>query len=268
MTDDYLPSRGAAVGSAPVLPDPSGPPPGARCFRAERRVRLADVDPGGRARLDALARYLQDVAADDVRDGGADEIVVWVVRQTTIVAPRRPRYGEVLQLATWCSGTGAAWAQRRTTVGGEQGPAVEAVSLWVSLDPGQLRPMAVPAEIAARWGPPAQARRVPSRLLLPASPPEGTGVARPWPLRRADFDVLGHLNNAASWVPLEDEARRILVEELPAWGRVEYRFPVGEGTTLSLASSVSSDDGAVVSVWLVAGDGGVVTSARLGGSGV
>ena len=33
-------------------------------------MRLADVTPGGRLRLDALARYLQDVAGDDVDDAG------------------------------------------------------------------------------------------------------------------------------------------------------------------------------------------------------
>ena len=33
-----------------------------------RPVRLGDVDERGRLRLDATARYLQDIATDDVND--------------------------------------------------------------------------------------------------------------------------------------------------------------------------------------------------------
>jgi hypothetical protein len=36
-----------------------------RVFRHRDRVTLADVSPAGRARLDALARWLQDAAYDD-----------------------------------------------------------------------------------------------------------------------------------------------------------------------------------------------------------
>ena len=43
--------------------DPSLPIPAAgRTFAAHRRVRLADMDEHGRVRLDAVARFLQDVA--------------------------------------------------------------------------------------------------------------------------------------------------------------------------------------------------------------
>ena len=38
----------------------------ARRFSARRPIRLSDTDERGRLRLDAVARYLQDVAADDV----------------------------------------------------------------------------------------------------------------------------------------------------------------------------------------------------------
>jgi acyl-ACP thioesterase len=37
-----------------------------RTYSARRRLRLADMDASGRLRLDALARFLQDVAIDDV----------------------------------------------------------------------------------------------------------------------------------------------------------------------------------------------------------
>ena len=45
------------------------PVPGrGRVYTASRRVRLGDADPGGRLRLDAIARYVQDVSDDDTRD--------------------------------------------------------------------------------------------------------------------------------------------------------------------------------------------------------
>ena len=39
-----------------------------RRFTTTRSVRLGDVDPAGLLRLDATARYLQDVATDDADD--------------------------------------------------------------------------------------------------------------------------------------------------------------------------------------------------------
>ena len=51
--------------------DPSLPrPTTGRTFAAERRVRLSDIDAHGRVRLDSVARFLQDVAIDDVQETG------------------------------------------------------------------------------------------------------------------------------------------------------------------------------------------------------
>src|SRR5215831_9616535 len=41
-----------------------------RIYSTRRIVRSTDVTPSGRLRLDALARYLQIVAEDDVADSG------------------------------------------------------------------------------------------------------------------------------------------------------------------------------------------------------
>jgi acyl-ACP thioesterase len=41
-----------------------------RTFAARRRMRLADLDSRGRFRLDAAARFLQDIAIDDVQETG------------------------------------------------------------------------------------------------------------------------------------------------------------------------------------------------------
>jgi acyl-ACP thioesterase len=48
-------------------------PASGRVFTVSRVVRSTDVTPDGRLRLDALARYLQEAAEDDVADAGLAE---------------------------------------------------------------------------------------------------------------------------------------------------------------------------------------------------
>ena len=82
-------------------------PRSGRVFEGARRVRLADVSPAGRLRLDAAARFLQDVSADDTADAALPDAEAWVVRKTVIEVTTFPRYLEPVGLATWCSGTGS-----------------------------------------------------------------------------------------------------------------------------------------------------------------
>jgi hypothetical protein len=45
-------------------------PADGRVYAGRRRIRLADTDASGRLRLDAIARFLQDLAIDDVQETG------------------------------------------------------------------------------------------------------------------------------------------------------------------------------------------------------
>jgi acyl-ACP thioesterase len=92
------------------------PPGSGRRYTGRAVVRLSDAMPGGVARLDAIGRYLQDVAADDGKDSGINLETAWVVRKTIVELHRRPRLDEPLDLVTWASGSGARWAARRTTM--------------------------------------------------------------------------------------------------------------------------------------------------------
>ena len=76
----------------PLVPVPQA----GRVFRASRRIRLSDRDATGRLRLDAVARYLQDVATDDVDETGwgAPEHL-WVVRQLRIDVLVPPVGGQI-----------------------------------------------------------------------------------------------------------------------------------------------------------------------------
>jgi acyl-ACP thioesterase len=157
-------------------------------------------------RLDGLARWLQDVAYADVEDAGVAELAVWVVRRTRILVARFPRFADRCTLQTFCSGVGRMWAERRTTVllAGTAEPAVEAVSLWVHLDPESWRPCPFSEPELAIYGEAAGGRRVTARLRHPA-PPSTIDGGRPWAFRETDTDLAAHVNNAAYWEPLEEE---------------------------------------------------------------
>lgn len=243
----------------PLDPEMVGPG-GGRRFRAERTVRLGDVTPEGRSRLDAVARWLQDVAVDDLRDAGAEDGTVWVVRRTAMRISGRPRYGQQVQLETWCSGVGAAWAERRTSAGAPGATAVEACTLWVSLDPRHLRPRPLDQGFLAVWGG-AQQRQVRSRLLHPPFL-AGPAQRRPLTLRLADFDRLGHVNNAIAWAVLEEEATRARPGAKVTVASVEYPAPVEMGTRVTVHTVAG--DGRLGS-WLTDPGGRVLVSmlARL-----
>ena len=208
-----------------------------RVYQGQRRVRLGDASPGGRLRFDALVRYLQDVANDDTRDAGFDDVMGWVVRRTEIEVRQFPVYLEPIALSTWCSGVGGRWAERRVHVAGEGGGHVEAATLWVHLDPDTMRPKALPDSFHALFGPSALGRTVRARLQHAEAPEdEGVVTARhAVPLRFTDFDVLNHVNNAVYWEAVEEELARRRELRAPLRAELEHRAPIEPGAAVEVA---------------------------------
>ena len=89
------------------------------------------MSPGGRLRLDAVARYMQDVSGDDSADSGLGGDAPWGVRRLTIEIHENAGFREPLSLTTWCSGWGPRWAERRVSIAGERGARIEGAVLWV-----------------------------------------------------------------------------------------------------------------------------------------
>jgi len=180
-------------------------------------------------RLDALARWLQDVAYADVEEVGVADRAVWVVRRTRLRVERFPRFGELFTVLTFCSGLGRMWAERRTAIlpRGEGGAGVQAVSLWVHLDPESRRPTPLTETELEAFRVAAGDRRVTARLRHPAPGPATT--SRPWTFRATECDLAGHINNAAYWQPLEE---RLLDGPDPQRldAEIEFRVPAQPGT--------------------------------------
>lgn len=198
-------------------------------FAASRPVRSTDVTPAGRFRLDALARFLQDVAEDDVAETGWQAPYGWLLRRCSVAIRGYPGAGERLGLRTFCSGTGPRWAERTTTVSASGGDLMQATAIWVAADLATGRPCPLGEDFRRIYGPATQGRSVSARLslpgpesVLPEPPPPGAG--RDWPVRASDLDTAGHVNNSVHWAAVEEVLAGL--GWLPATAELEYHRPI------------------------------------------
>lgn len=225
------------------------PAAGARVHTTVRALRSWEHTADGRMRLDTVARWAQDVAEDassshDDNDGSAP---VWVVKSTWIRMDTRPVFEHELRVATWCDGYGRAWARRRVDLGSDRSVA-RCCTMWISVDrvSGSPRPLAPHAmEVLER----VCRRRTPVPRLRIGEPPREAS-SRTWRVRATDFDLLGHVNNAAYL----DAVEEVLAEEChfaPYASAIDvyaqYERPVSRRVDLGLHWW---SGGSIVRVWL------------------
>jgi acyl-ACP thioesterase len=199
-------------------------PPSGRTFRVSYRIRLSDTDAEGRLRLDAMARYLQDAAIDDVEETGwGAPGHLWVLRSVRVDAVAPFIDDTVAELVTWGSSFSVLAAGRRWSLTGDAGGAIEADSTWIHLGP-DARPARI-GEGFDGYAEAAQGRVASTKLTLALPPADGARVR--WPLRTTDVDRMGHVNNAAYWAAIEQRITGGGPDlTCPFRARLDYRHPI------------------------------------------
>ncbi len=222
---------------------------GAQFFEGHYRVRTGDVDQQMRVRLDAVARYLQDVANDNIE---ATEFhstdPFWIVRRTIIdvIAPISWPAGFTAQ--RWCGALSTRWTNMRVRLTADHQTnrfnpdprpdgLIETEAFWINVNdqgmPSRLTDSAfdmlssMTDEHRLRW-----------KSMNPEKAPAPGEVELPdreHVLRSTDFDPFKHLNNAAYLEAVEDELidRPDLVD-VPHRLVIEYLRPIVPGVTLTL----------------------------------
>ncbi len=208
------------------LVDPE--PATGRVFERTLMPGIADGIGDMRIRLDAIARWLQDVAYADLLDAGFEQEGIWIVRRVRLRVESFPRFGERVTVRTFCSGVGRFSAERRTAVRSASGH-VDAVALWAWID-ASGEPARFPPRFVELYGESAAGRGAPVRLRHP-EPPAGCERS-PWSFRAADVDVAGHVNNSHYWEPVEDALAGTEPEGIDA--EIEHRDPALPGAAVVL----------------------------------
>jgi acyl-ACP thioesterase len=219
------------------------------------------MDAHGRLRLDAVARFLQDVAIDDVQETGwGMPEHLWFVRRIRIDVLRPFLDDRQVELTTWCSGIAAIAAGRRWSVSGDAGGRIEVDSVWIHLDarasPARIEGFGVYAEATG-------GRHVSTKLELPAPPADGERIR--WSLRATDVDLHGHVNNAVYWQAVEELLPTLGSDpRQPVQAELDYRQPIDFGEEIDL---VVFDDQGRSAVAFVANRADIRAVARIGNLG-
>lgn len=190
------------------------------------------MDGRGRLRLDAVARYLQDTAIEDVLETGwglPDHL--WFIRRIELETDTAFLEDRSVEIVTWCSGIAAIAAGRRWSLRGDAGGRIEVESVWIHLGPD-----ARPARIAGfdLYAEAAEGRPVSTKIDLPAPPSFAETFS--WPLRSTDVDLHGHVNNAVHWQAVEHRlAHRGFDFAQPSSARIDYGDPLSLDDEVELA---------------------------------
>ncbi|WP_250324134.1 acyl-[acyl-carrier-protein] thioesterase [Williamsia sp. CHRR-6] len=232
----------------------------AQYFESRYRVRTGDVDQHMRLRLDGTARYLQDIANDNIE---ATEFHAtdpfWIVRRTVIDVISPISWPANLTLQRWCGALSTRWTNMRVRVTAEHETnrfnteprppgLIESEGFWINVNDQGL-PSRITDEAFEMLAAMTDEHRLRWKTMIPDPLPADDGTDRPHVLRSTDFDPFKHLNNAAYWAAVEDE----LVEHPdliagPFRAVIEYLRPITPGATITIRRT---REGNRLLMWLI-----------------
>ncbi|GAA4743952.1 acyl-[acyl-carrier-protein] thioesterase [Gordonia alkaliphila] len=248
----------------------------ARFFAEDYRVRTGDIDQQMRVRLDAVARYLQDAANDNIAatDFGDTE-PFWIVRRTIIDVLEPITWPSDFQVERWCGALSTRWTDMRVSLTAtsetnrfnpEPRPdgRIETEAFWINVNdqgmPSRISDSTF--EVLAQMN---DHHRLRWHSMNPEPAPPEAECSQPdreHVLRSTDFDPFKHLNNAAYLEAVEDE----LVDhpdllDAPHRLVIEYLRPVTPGIEIAIRRKRIDD---CLFVWmLIPSDDGLVSAATV-----
>ncbi|MQY19231.1 acyl-[acyl-carrier-protein] thioesterase [Nocardia macrotermitis] len=237
-------------------------------FTTSWPVRTGDVDPYNRVRLDAVARYLQDVAWEELESGFFHRTdPVWIVRRTVIDVVRPILWPDRVELRRWCSAMSTRWANMRVRITSDNGGLIETEGFWINLNESTNMPTRISDQGLAHLARTTSETRLRWRQWLTDLAPAESDTDLPFPLRATDIDLYNHISTSVYWQAVEHYL--IDIPKLvagPHRAVIEYIEPVLARQHVSVRSRIETGDRtgeAALRLWFMVG-GTTTTTVRIG----
>ncbi|WP_051461425.1 acyl-[acyl-carrier-protein] thioesterase [Tomitella biformata] len=217
-------------------------------FVFDRPVRTGDVDEEKQLRLDGVARYLQDIASDQVGAMGEGVInPIWIVRRTVIDVVKPITWPTRVHLERWCSAMSTRWATMRVDIDGEDGGRIETEAFWININPETGMPTRIGDELERVLSARTTEHRLRWRPLLKDAAPDVPET--PFPLRFTDIDPMRHLNNTVYLHVIEGLlSERPDLQTAPYRMIIEYLRPIARDSAVAIRGR---DDEDGLAVWFM-----------------
>ncbi|OBF17349.1 hypothetical protein A5725_23510 [Mycobacterium kubicae] len=229
-------TEAAEVGD-PLVPVPNS----GYVYRTGWRLGTFDIDEHMGLRLDAVARYIQEVGAEHLADAGLAEVHPhWVVLRTVIDVLKPIELPSDITFRRWCAGLSTRWCSMRVQLQGSCGGRVETEGFWLCVNKDTLTPSRLSEDCLVRFGSTTENHRLKWRPWLPG--PLLHGSETPFPLRRTDIDPFEHVNNTVYWQGVYEILSQVPeLKHTPYRAVVEYRSPIKFGEPVRIHSEQCGD---------------------------
>lgn len=167
-------------------------------FHETYDVRAYEVNPNGRASIQTIGNYLQDIAGKHAEALGVSHLMdgklAWVLSYICVQVDHYPTLGDTIVLETWPSGISGVYATRDFLLMQQDGrPLGAATSAWLLLDLDRRRPIRMPEYITSIRLP--DRPRALNQSVRKLRPPKETTFEKSFAVRYSDLDLNAHVNN-------------------------------------------------------------------------
>ncbi len=206
-------------------------------YRTSWPVPTGDIDEHLHLRLDGVARYIQEVGAENLVDAGeAEAHPYWIVNRTVIDVISPIEWPNDISFSRWCSALSTRWCTMRVDLVGSDGGRIETEGFWIAINKETLTPTRVSDTLVEKFASTAHEHRLKwQKWLTDLSDPDDV---TPFALRRTDIDIFQHVTNAAYWHAIHEVmAAHPDVATAPYRAVVEYRKPIRFGEPVTIRSA-------------------------------
>ncbi len=192
-------------------------------------IHVRDVSTDGHLRLDAMFNFMQEMAVFHTHEVGItmNDLIgsdkTWVLNRVVAQISQLPKLEEPIKLITWSRKLHRFKGVRDYEIAVNNRPIIKASSLWIFIDLKKGRPARVPGDYRDRYGIVEEQATTIDVEEIEFNPVTNADYTLNIATRVSDYDINGHVNNAALLQFIETALTRFYLRKIVA-GEIQLTF--------------------------------------------